>query len=503
MLLAVFTVQFLTGLLLSFVYAPSPLSAYPSVHYIMYDLEAGAWFRGVHFWGASFLVVLLLLHLIRTYLYAAYRSPRQMTWIAGVLLLFCTLAFAQTGYLLPWDQKAYWGTNVTLQIVATAPVLGPKLAYLVRGGDTVGALTLSRFYSIHTTILPIVTLLLIALHLVLIRRYGVTPPWTQTGEMVVKRTPFYPEQMARDATAMFTVLFVLFFIAAQLPSPLGRPADPTDNTFTPRPDWYFLFLFQSLHYFPGKWEVVGTFVLPSLATMALVFLPFLDRNKSRELKKRPVALLIMVFALALTGKMTYDAVSEVPRPPSWMRPAGILAPRAERIKQPSEVGGMYVLQENCLLCHSLTPQGLRPNLPNLVRVKFPSGGVWLQQHLQQKGSTATLSDKDVEELMSVLRLVADRDARLLYTIPRPVRFGANMFYNKACFDCHRIDGQGGSSPKHGPDLTLRLLRPKEWHIAHIHDSQSVVPNSKMPPFFHYEPYEYDALAEYILYLHTP
>lgn len=503
MLLAVLSVQFITGLLLSFVYAPSPLSAYRSVHYIAYDMDGGAWLRGVHFWGASFLVVLLLLHLVRTFLHAAYRKPRQFTWIAGVLLLFCVLAFAQTGYLLAWDQKAYWGTTVTLRIVGAVPWVGPRLAFLLRGGESVGALTLSRFYSIHATILPLILCLLVAVHLFLVRRHGITAPWTDAGAMVPRRDPFYPRQMAKDAMAMFAVLLLLFFFASQLPSPLGRPADPTDNTFTPRPDWYFLFLFQSLHYFPGSWEVVGAFVLPFLGTNALLFLPFYDRNRSRLLRRRPIALLALVIPLVLMGYLTYEAKSELPRASSRMRPAGILLPRVERIKRPSEVGGLYVLQQNCFSCHSLTPLGLRSNLQTLARVHFPTGGTWLQQHLQEKGSTAVLSDKEVEELMSVLRIVAQDDASVLYTIPKPVRFGANMFYNKSCFGCHRIDGQGGASEHHGPDLTLRLLRPKQWHVAHIHDAQSVVPNSKMPPFFHYEPSEYDALAEYILYLHTP
>src|SRR5205085_4440611 len=156
-------------------YAPSPLSAYPSVAYLTGE-EIGSWIRSVHSWGASFIVVVLMLHLIRTFLYAAYRKPRQITWILGVLLLLCGLAFGQTGYLLPWDQKAYWGTNVTVHIVETAPGLGPRIAQMLRGGSEVGALTLSRFYSIHVILLPLLAVFLILGHLYFIRRYGITPP---------------------------------------------------------------------------------------------------------------------------------------------------------------------------------------------------------------------------------------------------------------------------------------------------------------------------------------
>ena len=127
MLLALFTLQFLTGILLSFVYSASPDSAWKSVRYISEEMPGGSWIRGIHFWGASLMVIVLALHLIRTFIYAAYKKPRQFTWVVGVLLLLVMLAFAQTGYLLPWDQKAYWGTNVTIEIIRTAPILGPYI----------------------------------------------------------------------------------------------------------------------------------------------------------------------------------------------------------------------------------------------------------------------------------------------------------------------------------------------------------------------------------------
>jgi hypothetical protein len=148
--------------------------------------------------------------------------------------------------------------------------------------------------------------------------------------------------------------------------------------------------------------------------------------------------------------------------------------------------------------------GPRKSLQALARSDFPPGGSWLNQHLIEKKSIGSISEKEMRELMAVMRLVGQEDLTPLYAIPPKVRFGAHFFYSKACFGCHRIDGQGGKMGEvKAPDLTFRLLRPKPWHIQHIHDATSVVPNSKMPPFLHYEPYEYDALAEYILYLHTP
>lgn len=505
MLLAVLGMQFLTGVLLSFVYSPSPLSAHRSVQYLSFQMPAGDWLRGIHYWGASFLIVLLGLHMIRTFVYAAYRKPRQFTWIAGVLLLLCALSFAQTGYLLPWDQRAYWGTTVTVQIMQSVPLAGPWLARLAKGSEVVGALTLSRFYSIHVVVLPLLTVLLILAHLYLIRQFGITAPWSDTGEEPPRNTPFYPYQMAKDSAGMFLILGLLLIFAWLLPAPLGNPADPSDNSFVPRPDWYFLWLFQLLRFFKGPWEIVGTFVLPLGGVLLLLLLPYLDRNPSRIPGKRKLALAGLFFSVLIFAGLTWLAFSEMPpAPPGWVRPSGISAPRAERVKRPSEVAGVYVMQQRCFECHSMTVLGGGDSLQSLSRTAFPSGGEWLNAHLAEQEKEPDLNDRDVEALMSALRILAERDPVVLYTIPRNVRFGANMFYNKTCRHCHKIDGQGGDSTEvKAPDLTLRPLRSLDWHMDHIRDSQSKVPHSKMPPFFHFEPNEYRALAEYILYLHTP
>ena len=503
-LLALLGFQFLTGLLLSFIYSPSPQGAHRSIHYLMEQMQGGAWLRSLHYWGASFLVVAAGLHLIRTFLYAAYRKPRELTWIAGLLLLFCILAFGQTGYLLPWDQRSYWGTTVTIQIINTIPLIGPVLAHLIRGGESVGALTLSRFYSIHVILLPIITILLVTMHLFFVRRFGITAPWSRTGAEAPRETPFYPYQMVRDSAAAFLVLCLLCLFAWQLYVPLDPPADPSDTTSVPRPDWYFLFLFQMLRYFEGKWEVVGTFFIPALLTFTLFSLPFLDRNPRRELRYRPFAVTLLLIGVSLWAWLTYAAIRETPPSPDVQGLAGILPPRAERIKRPSEVGGLYLIQHRCFECHSMTVLGDRPDLQTLARNQFPTGSTWFQQHLQQQRRETLFSDKEVEELMSVLRVVTGDRQDLLSSIPPRVRFGAHFLYNSSCLNCHKIDGQGGWNPEvPSPDLTLRVLRTKEWHMKHIYDPQSVVRNSKMPPFFHYEPHEYEALAEYILYLHTP
>ena len=502
MLLALFALQFLTGILMSFIYSGSPLSAYRSVDYMMNEMEGGAWLRGIHFWGASTMVIVLGLHLIRTFLYAAYKKPRRLTWVAGVLLLLCVLTFAQTGYLLPWDQKAYWGTKVTMEIVASVPVAGPLAAYVMRGGAAVGALTLSRFFTIHAVILPLVTVFLILFHLWLVRKHGITAPWSDVGTDPPRPIPFHPYQTAKDSAGMLLITGFVLLLAWLVPAPLGQPADPNDTTFVPRPDWYFLFLFESLKFFRGAWEVVGTFVLPQVAVLLAFALPWIDRNPSRKPLRRPVALICLIAALGTWSWLTYSATRSRPHIQTWA-PLQV-TPRPERIKRPSVVGGMYVLKQRCLECHSMTVFGGRQPLQTMLRETFPAGESWFVDHLSTHGRNAKLSGKEIQELMSVLAVVEHGDPKLLYTIPSNVRFGAHKFYNSACSLCHTIDGQGGKhSEVKAPDLTLRLVRAREWHIKHIRDSRSVVPNSKMPPFWHYEEYEFEALADYILYLHTP
>ncbi len=499
MLLALFALELLTGILLSFVYSPSPDSAHASVRYLNEEMKGGAWLRGIHHWGAYLMVAILGLHLLRTFLYAAYRKPREITWIVGVLLLLCVLAFAQTGFLLPWDQMAYWGTEVTIQIISTAPLVGSQVGQLLRGGTNIGGFALSRFYSLHTAILPLVTVLLILGHLFLIRRYGITAPWTNTDDSAPRKTPFYPYQTVRDSAAMLMIVTIVFLLAAVLPPELGNPADPSDNSVVPRPDWYFLFLFQLLHHFQGKWEVIGTFVLPNLGILLLLSLPFLDRNPSRKLSQRPVAIALAIVSICSWAYLTYAASAQKPETRGMISPRGLVASRTERVKRPSEVGGVYVLGKRCLQCHAMTAAGNRP-LETLAQTQFPAGKPWLQSHLREFGKDTDLSEQEVNEILSVLRLVTNEQSHLLYTIPWPVRFGAHTFHVNDCINCHTVDGQGG---KKGPDLTIRPLHSKEWHIQHIRDPQSVVSDSKMMEFPDFSDAEYSALADYILYLHSP
>lgn len=284
--------QAVTGAFLALYYSPSPDHAYNSVNYISHEVAFGAFVRGIHHWGASALVIVVFLHLLRVVLYGAYKAPRELTWIVGVILFLVVLGFGFTGYLLPWDQKAYWATVVGVEIAGTIPFVGDFVAKILRGGEEVGAITLTRFYTLHTIWLPWLAFALVGLHLFFVRYYGSAGlPQNKPDEMQAGK-PFYPDQLFEDAVAILVLFLVLAAAAVFVPVPLEELADPTDASYDPRPEWYFLFLFQLLKYFQGPLEIIGTFVIPTVAIVLLLLLPFLDRRERVPLRKRPVALTV-------------------------------------------------------------------------------------------------------------------------------------------------------------------------------------------------------------------
>ncbi|MCY3740021.1 MAG: cytochrome bc complex cytochrome b subunit [Candidatus Poribacteria bacterium] len=284
--------QAVTGAFLAFYYSPSPEHAHNAVTYISTEVPFGAFVRGLHHWGASAMVIIVVLHLLRVVLYSSYKAPRELTWIFGVLLLLIVLGFGFTGYLLPWDEKAYWATVVGVEIASTAPGLGDFVAKVMRGGAEIGAVTLSRFYALHTIWLPWLAFGLVGVHLFFVRYYGSSGTPKNTPEEMKTGKPFYPHQVFEDVVGMLILFIVLAVVALFVPVPLEDVADPTNADYDPRPEWYFLFLFQLLKYFQGPFEVIGTFIIPTVGMLLLLFLPFLDRSERAVLWKRPIALTV-------------------------------------------------------------------------------------------------------------------------------------------------------------------------------------------------------------------
>ena len=302
MALFLLILQAVTGAFLATYYAPSPDHAYDSITHITKEVPFGDFVRGLHHWGSSAIVIVVFLHLLRIVIYDSYKSPRELTWIIGVLLLLVILSFGFTGYLLPWDQKAYWATVVGTEIASAPPIVGDAIGKILKGGEDVGAVTLTRFYAVHTIWLPWLVFALVGLHVFLVRYLGSSgPPQNSTKENQEGRQ-FYPNQLFEDSIAILILFITLSAITLFVPVPTEEIANPTDATYDPRPEWYFLFLFQLLKYFEGKFEIVGTFVIPTVAIALLFSLPFLDRRNRLPLRQRPFALVgISVAVVALVG----------------------------------------------------------------------------------------------------------------------------------------------------------------------------------------------------------
>ena len=300
--LFLFLLQAITGMFLALYYAPTPDHAYDSIRFIETEVTFGAFVRGLHHWGASAMVIAIGLHMLQTFLYGAYKPPREVMWMVGVVLFLLVMTFAFTGYLLPWDQTAYWATQIGINMVGTVPVVGDFMMRVARGGETLGALTLSRFFAIHVLFLPSILVALIVSHLFILRRVGPAGPWTDVRASLGSET-FYPRQVYMDAVVIFGVFVVVATAALAIPFPLTDKADPSDTSFVPVPEWYFLFYYELLKYVHGSFEPLATWILPLLVILIMLAWPFIDRNPARNPTRRPVALgagavfLIVVFSL--------------------------------------------------------------------------------------------------------------------------------------------------------------------------------------------------------------
>ncbi len=277
--------QFITGIILWMFYSPSSQTAWESVYYIQEEVPGGWLLRGIHHWTAQVMTVLLLLHLLQVVIDGAYRAPRELNFWFGMGLLGITLAMSLTGYLLPWDQKGYWATKVATNLTGGVPFIGDYLQRVVVGGVDYGHHTLTRFFALHAGVLPFLLIALIAAHVYLFRRHGITVKMPKKGPDAY----FWPDQVLKDAVACLAVLAtVLVFVFWQHGAHLSAPANPAEQFSAARPDWYFMFLFQLLKYFPGDQEILGiaapiwgSVIVPGALFAAFMALPFVGALKWR------------------------------------------------------------------------------------------------------------------------------------------------------------------------------------------------------------------------------
>lgn len=351
-------------------YNPSPDKAYQSIDYIANQVSMGRLLLGIHHWGASIMIVAVFIHMCTTFFSGSFQTPREFTWVAGVCLFLLTLGLGLTGYLLPWDQKAYWATVVSTNILGDIPVVGEWIKRTLLAGDTVSGLTLTRFYAIHMLLLPSLMMVLICLHIYLVRIHGLAePPVTITKGQRSPLEPreriyrFFPEHLAR-ASFVFTLVFFLILLLSRIVD-VNREdiAGTLSESYLPRPEWYFMWLYQLLTYFSGATEIIGSLVIPLAIVFLLFALPFLTRSTLRAPSDRPLAMaigatfligIVFLTIMGFAGSRSYGKVVVIP----------------DRKLTPAENQGLYLfLDKECAYCHQILGKGGRregPDLSNLV-----------------------------------------------------------------------------------------------------------------------------------------
>jgi ubiquinol-cytochrome c reductase cytochrome b subunit len=487
--LFLFILQVMTGIFLAMNYVPAPDHAYDAIYYITDQAPLGSFVRGLHHWGASAMVVAIVLHLLTVFFTGGYKYPRELTWVTGVILLVVVLLFSFTGYLLPWNEKAYWATVVGTNLTKEAPIIGPTLDLLLRGSRELGPQTLTRFYALHVLLLPALIVVFLAVHLFMVVSQGISDPPVHglalpAGDLKAQRLgqmeryhavkeagePFYPYALAKDAIAVLLVFLIVALLAWHFPPDVGAIADPTTTNYNPRPEWYFMFLFQLLKYFPGKLEAVAAVVLPAAAILFLLLLPFFDRRLQRHPLDRRIAtvgagaIVIGLIFLTIKGATSPPVSAYVPEPP--------LVTEGHRLFR----------QLHCEYCHSVNGIGGRFGPDLALSIHSGHDEEWVVAHLEEPGNVIIGSTSP----MGVLPALTPDQQKALVAYLEELRGGGPygplgpVMFEAYCMGCHRLNGKGGNF---GPDLSsIGLLRSKSFIHRYIEDPKAVVDSAHMPAF---------------------
>jgi ubiquinol-cytochrome c reductase cytochrome b subunit len=364
-------IQLLTGVGLALVYIPSADKAYDSLLYLNYEHPAGWFLRALHYYAGSGMIVMVMAHLTQVFLHGAYKYPRELTWIIGVLLLLCTLGMFFSGQILRWDPDAYWGLAVAGSMAGRVPVLGPEVVRLVLGGVVIGGDSLSRFFTLHVFVIPGSLLAFLAVHLWLVLRRGISEPpargrpvepktYDVTYEEELKEgVPFLGDAMMKDIffSALMVIIVVVLAAVIGPKGPSSMP-DPALGGANPRPEWPFLWLFALLSLSPAGAETFIILVFPVILIFALLSVPLISNRGERAPSRRPLAVLAVIVIYTVLGVLTYQGVT-APWSPQMTAWSGIPIP-AEIVRQstPLQLQGALVFQnKNCRNCHALNGLG--------------------------------------------------------------------------------------------------------------------------------------------------
>ncbi|MGA8029472.1 MAG: cytochrome b N-terminal domain-containing protein [Bryobacteraceae bacterium] len=395
-----FVIQVITGACLAFVYIPSTNEAYTSLQYLNHAQFWGWYLRAVHNWGSNFMVAIMTAHMIQVFLFGAYKYPRELTWVSGILLLLCTLALAFTGQVMRFDQDAYWGLTIGASITGRVPLIGAQLVHVLLAGPIIAGETLSRFFTLHVFIIPGLIIAIVSMHLRLVLTKGINE-YPKPGRPVHKATydaeyaeilrkegvPFVPHAIGKDL--IFAAIVIIGILGCALvfgPKGPGGPPNPTLVDTNPRPDFYFLSIFAALALLPDWMEVLVLFVAPTLLIIFLLALPFISGTGEKSARRRPVAVLTVIFVMLVIGVLTYMGQTSPwsPNMSAWSKDA--IPVEFVKGRTPLEMHGALVFQnKQCRNCHSLGGEGgergpaldsvaTRLTGPEMVRQVIQGGG---------------------------------------------------------------------------------------------------------------------------------
>lgn len=394
-------VQIVTGIFLTFFYAPSAATAWESTRAI-YQNPWTHFLLAVHYWGASAMIALVFLHLLQVLIFGAYKSPREIQWVVGVLLLLTTLVLGLTGYLLPWDMDAYFASQVSLNITGLAPVAGPLIQHIAQGGGGMGTATINRFFGLHVWLMPAALVLLVGAHLAIFRHNGPAGPVVEDRRNL-RPGRFWPDQMFMDGAFSFIVFIIIIFLAFAFPPYLDEKADPT-KFFVPYPAWYFLSLFGLLALVPPEihlgpiaigTELIATIIIPTLFLVVVLLLPWLDRSRSRSFAARAGLLwstaivVCVIIGLTIFGQAT--TMAKQAAAPASPPEATVLSEASAATLSGGTSGtvsatnpgagaggatnanGAKVFAANCASCHGAAGQGTPGAFPPLANNPVVTG----------------------------------------------------------------------------------------------------------------------------------
>jgi ubiquinol-cytochrome c reductase cytochrome b subunit len=364
-----FILQVVTGIALATMYIPSTEHAYNSIAFITNEAVLGNLLRGIHYFGASAMVVSVGAHMIRVFLTGSYKFPREVNWLSGTFLLLFTIAMAFTGQLLRWDQNAFWTVVVGAEQAGRAPFIGDFLAQFILAGSTVGGATLTRFFSFHVFFIPALIFAIFGLHIFLVVRHGVSEP-PKAGQLVDVKTyrswyqalldregiPFWPDVAWRDAVFSVAMILVVVLLALIFgPLPLGKPPDPTIIQANPRPDWYLLWYFAVLALIPPATENYVIIGAPLLAGIVLLALPFFFNRGERSPVRRPWAFGIVISVVVMIGTLTVIG-QQSPWSPDFSAqplPESVIGASSGPIYE----GAQLFHKKGCEYCHNIAGYG--------------------------------------------------------------------------------------------------------------------------------------------------